>query len=547
MARGGIFSVRGYAILAPDEELLALVAIGNSTCFDYIFKILLGRFGHPEFVVGALQRMPLPPFGGLAADKLGGLARRAWSLKRSLDTHSETSHAYILPAVLQVQGNTVGDRTAVRIRLAAAVHAELSTIQAAIDVICFDLYGIDEADRRTIAEGFGNTNASSADEAEADSDLEEPEAGEADDGSADTTTLAAELLSWAIATAFGRFDVRLATGARPLPPEPDPFDPLPVCSPGMLTGADGLPLAAPPPGYPLSFPADGLLVDDPGHARDLTTATRAVFDTVFPTAAHDRWSEAAALLDPKDRDLRAWIARSYFDLHLKRYSKSRRKAPILWQLATASSRYAVWIYAHRTTKDTFFQVQNDLVTPKLHHEERKLNDLRQTAGPSPTAAQRKEITEQEGIVEEVRTMLEEIKRVAPLWRPDLDDGVILTMAPLHRLVPQHKAWQKELKAAWEALAAGKYDWAHLAMHLWPERVVPKCAEDRSLAIAHGLEEVFWVEGDDGKWKARARPTTPVAELVAARSSPAVRDALRALQEAPTPAGPAGRQGRGKRK
>jgi hypothetical protein len=26
------------------------------------------------------------------------------------------------------------------------------------------------------------------------------------------------------------------------------------------------------------------------------------------------------------------------------------------------------------------------------------------------------------------------------------------------------------------------------MRLWPERVVPKCAKDRSLAIAHGLED-----------------------------------------------------------
>jgi hypothetical protein len=44
------------------------------------------------------------------------------------------------------------------------------------------------------------------------------------------------------------------------------------------------------------------------------------------------------------------------------------------------------------------------------------------------------------------------------------------------------------------------------MHLWPERVVPKCAKDRSLAIAHGLEDVFWVEGTDGKWTARKTPT-----------------------------------------
>lgn len=52
-------------------------------------------------------------------------------------------------------------------------------------------------------------------------------------------------------------------------------------------------------------------------------------------------------------------------------------------------------------------------------------------------------------------------------------------------------------------------WSHLAMRLWPERVVPKCAEDRSLAVAHGLEDVFWVEGADGTWTARKRPTKDV--------------------------------------
>ena len=31
--------------------------------------------------------------------------------------------------------------------------------------------------------------------------------------------------------AVGRFDVRLATGARPMPTEPEPFDPLPTRSP----------------------------------------------------------------------------------------------------------------------------------------------------------------------------------------------------------------------------------------------------------------------------------------------------------------------------
>ena len=114
----------------------------------------------------------------------------------------------------------------------------------------------------------------------------------------------------------------------------------------------------------------------------------------------------------------------------------------------------------------------------------------------------------------------------------MDDGVIINFAPLWRLVPQHKLWQKELKSTWDALCDGMYDWAHLAMHLWPERVVPKCAVDRSLAVAHGIEEVFWVQGEDGKWRARTLPTRSVVELVLERTSPAVKAALTSLIEAP---------------
>lgn len=58
--------------------------------------------------------------------------------------------------------------------------------------------------------------------------------------------LVAELMEWSAGVALGRFDLRLATGERAAPPEPDPFDPLPVCSPGMLTGDDRLPLEVRP-------------------------------------------------------------------------------------------------------------------------------------------------------------------------------------------------------------------------------------------------------------------------------------------------------------
>lgn len=199
---------------------------------------------------------------------------------------------------------------------------------------------------------------------------------------------------------------------------------------------------------------------------------------------------------------------------------------------------------HALTKDTLFRVQNDYVAPKLAHEERRLEALARERERA-SAAERKVFAAQEAFVEELRAFLDEVKRVAPLWKPNLDDGVIINFAPLWRLVPQHKPWQKELKATWDALCDGKYDWAHLAMHLWPERVVPKCATDRSLAIAHGLEDVFWVEGADGKWTARKTPTKSVGALVKERTSPAVKSALKSLLEAPAASGVAKKTKKGK--
>jgi hypothetical protein len=341
-----------------------------------------------------------------------------------------------------------------------------------------------------------------------------------------------DVTHWVVGVAFGRFDIRLATGEREPPPEPDPFDPLPVCPPGMLTCEDGLPLESPPEGYSIAWPADGVLVDDPGHPRDLTSAVREVFEVVFGSEADAFWAEASELVDPRNQDIRRWLQKSYFHEHVKRYSKSRRKAPIYWQLATASASYSVWLYAHRIGRDSLYQVLNDFVSPKLQAEERKLHALHEEAGENPSSSQRKELAAQEAFVSELRVLRDEVARVAPLWHPDLNDGVVIVTAPLYRLIPQLKSWQKELKTHWDALRAGKYDWAQLAMYLWPERVVPKCATDRSLAIAHDLEDVFWEQDADGKWSEREDPTRPIDELVAERSSPAVKDALESLLHAP---------------
>ena len=102
-------------------------------------------------------------------------------------------------------------------------------------------------------------------------------------------------------------------------------------------------------------------------------------------------------------------------------------------------------------------------------------------------------------------MRDELLRLAPTWKPNHDDGVQITAAPLWRLF-RHRPWQTVLRDTWEKLERGDYDWAHLAMDYWPDRVREKCRTDKSLAIAHDLEHLY--EPPPGR--TRRRQTRPQA-------------------------------------
>ena len=498
---GSIFGQKGSAAFIPNDsesEAFACLAIINSVPFKALVSMQMA-FG--AYDVGVIARTPIPSLEATA--NVGALARRAWSLKHSIDTVNETSHAFLLPAGLNERITGLNKAT---------VEAELARIQQQIDDRAFELYGIGAEDRAVIESSIRvvvepEVGAEEGTDEENEEEIETADAGQT-----------AAVVSWLVGVAFGRFDPRLATGERAVPPEPEPFDPLPPRSPGMW------------PEGPAPKDAPDILVDDEGHPSDLAARVKQAAEQV-------RWQPP--------EDLRTWLAREFFPLHIKMYSKSRRKAPIYWQLATPSGSYSLWLYLHAFTRDTLFRVQHEYAGPKLLHEEHQLESLRREFGDSPARTERQRIADQESFVEELRAFLEEVKRVAPLWNTNLDDGVIINFAPLWRLVPHCKSWQKESKATWDALCAGQYDWAHLAMHLWPERVVPKCAKDRSLAIAHGLEEVFWVENDEEKSVARPTPTRSIEEIVRERTSPAVRAALDSLLQAPV-AQNGGRRSRNRR-
>ena len=501
-----VFSIRGYAILAPLEQLLPLLSLGNSSVFDFIFKLALGRFGYPEFVVGVLQKLPLPLIAQADQNELARLGRLAWAEKRSIDTAEAIAHPFIVPSLLAMSGRSLAERAnAWGVRL-DAVEGSLAATQAKIDNIALRLYELTESDRSAFAPQELTSDVA---ESTVDADTEDDDFIST---SADVASLSSDLISYFMGSAFGRWDFRYATGERSAPELPDPFAPLPVSSPGMLQGDDGLPLSheagrrlRAEGRYPLDVAWEGILVDDPEHPLDLGRHVHAAFVALWADRADLLEHEACELLGVPT--LREWFRRpaDFFADHLKRHSKSKRQAPIYWPLSVGSGRYTLWLYYHRLTPDSLYKCLQQFVLPKLVDIEKELAHLRTVlAAGEGGVKERNRSGELEDLRQELIELRVELELWAPKWKPNLNDGVLIAAAPLWKLFRLPK-WQKDLNACWQKLENGDYDWAHLAYSLWPDRVRDKCKTDRSLAIAHGLEEICEVKAPVKKVKKSKKP------------------------------------------
>lgn len=463
MPEGCIFADKGPAAFVADdtpEYLLALCGLTNSQAFGLLVSLQLAAADAAarSYEVGVIQKTPIPDLTLEKQSALATLARRAWSLKRSLDTIEESSHAFVLPAALRPRLSDFDP---------PVIETELAKIQLEIDNIAFELYGFNEADRAAVQ---SNHNAAN----DGDTDASTDDEGDDEDNAAPIDQTSG-LLSWAVGVAFGRFDWRLAAGERTVPPEPDPFDPLPAKSPGMLP--DG---AAP-------FHAHaGILVDDQGHPHDLARLVEEVLARVDVAVPED---------------VRRWLQRDFFSFHLQRYSKSRRKAPIYWPLSTTSGSYTLWVYYPSLTSQTLYTAINDFVEPKLKQVGADVTSLR-NKGSARSRDDERQFEALQVFELELIELRDTLLKLAPTYKPDHDDGVQISAAPLWPLF-RHKPWQKVLKDTWAKLEKGEYDWAHLAMNYWPERVREKCKTDKSLAIVHGLEDLY-VEPEAAPKKARKK-------------------------------------------
>lgn len=449
-----ITGVAGMGIFALHRNLKALLSILNSSVVNEFISARLGQLESQSlYQAGTITPTPLSPINPNELQKLGDLGGQAIDLLRQHFAHDELSPFF---TIYPSQGH--GDQKVAETKM---IRGELLDIYGKIDEIVIHAYGFRKVRIGDITERWFGSFCSSIDVL-----LREGNSQSQDD------------LSIAVGYSFGRWDIRFATGEQKPLELSDPFDPLPICPPGMLVGLDGLP-AKPedvPSSYPIRIYWDGILVDDPEHEDDIVRRVREVLEAIWKDSAEAIEQETCEILGV--RELRDYFRKpgtgGFWMDHVKRYSKSHRKAPIYWYLRSAKGNYGLWLYYHRLDKDLLFKVLLNYVEPKIRLEEDRLNTLRSrkdSVGSSGSEAKQieKDMDHQEQFISELHDFKDKLRRTADLHLdPDVNDGVVLNIASLWELVPWNEA-----KEYWNELLEGKYEWSNIGKQLRGNELVSK--------------------------------------------------------------------------
>jgi hypothetical protein len=528
---GHCFTDAGNGLFPRDMDVgWFLLGILNTRAFQYTIEMFCGQHKGNGYV----GKLPIPAASPDSIKSVIELAKEIYFLAASLGRINEPSTEFCHPLLdtCLLTGHSKGVEQEFLAAQESDAHtsARLSSLQDSLDDVAFTLLDLDTADIQAIkmstkSRPLLNTGLFT---------------GIPHDSPGYLMARAQALVSYLVGIVYGRWDYRVSRACDTSAARKDPYSPLPLTAPGCLleVASSTAPTGDDPMGYLIDICPDGILVDDPESPQDIQRRVRNTIRILWPT--EDRTGHANIELDVLQMlsapSLSEWFRRpgSFFAEHLNRYSKGRRQAPIYWQLSAGSGSYSAWLYYHRFTKDTLYRVLRDFVEPRIQQAERDQFELESQGSLSGEAANRLQKTQT--LLQDLRIFKSELDLVAPLWNPNLNDGVIINHAILWRITP-YTPWQKKCKECWDKLVMGDYDWAYLAFHLWPERVIPKCTTDRSLAIAHGLEERLWQETNNGNWLPRQLNEADLQALIAEHTNPAVKNALERFLAAPPPVAP----------
>lgn len=519
---GSIFSATGQAVFLPNTPaLLSYLGLSYTRIFKQLIELYVGSGDASEsgsaarhYTSGILNEMKVPIIDESDVENASTLVREAISIRRQEFRCVEESHEFIVPSLVEASTNaSLAEASVIASKEYFQQVLRLLEIGDKLDSWACRLYGLDPVMAKqflaeevcpmpleyslrqdsdvsavaklsvselveTLCETHGYRRAYTKKAYWANRRIELTahllQVHPSNLGSLSLGDVTRHLqkpvndvVSYCIGAVFGRWDVRRAISARQSSDTSNPFHEVSPVAPGMLTDTGGLASTA-PIDYPLAIDWDGILVDDPSSSADIVSRVQDVLHVVWGDQAEGIEEEASEVLGHKD--LREYFRKSskggFWEDHLSRYSKSRRNAPIYWLLQSSKKCYTIWLYYHRLDKDLLFKALVKYVEPKIRLETSRLESLRSQStatGDSGKEAKRiaKEAEKQEDFLSELRDFEDKLRRAANLHvEPDLNDGVVLNIAPLHELVP----W-KEAKKYWDELLAGKYEWSTIGKQL----------------------------------------------------------------------------------
>jgi len=442
LPEGVVFADKGPAAFWLNKiECAAGISLLSSSSIRHLLSFLIS-FGSYE--VGALQRLPMVPITVSEKKELAKITADIWAEKRLYDSINEISHAFVVPwlaASADCLSQLEDDIFQAEQRLKCFVESK----QAQVDSVAEKLYGFTVPATVQVETKVGTSDEDEDNEIRFD--------------------MARALVSYFVGVAFGRWAIPRNPEELRRPPA-DPFSPLPAQASGAA----------------LAEAAKLYFVEDASGESLLLNSCRVALRQVTGLVSADGYEQALA-----DRlgvpALRDYLSRQagFFADHLSVYTKSRRKAPIYWPLSTKSGNFTIWVYYPKLDDQSLPKLIADVLSPKIRTLSQEIENRRATPGGKigELEALRQEL-------EEMRTdFLDLINRG---YRPNQNDGVLITACPLAKYF-RHAGFRKNLEACWKELARGDYDWSHLAMAMWPDRVLEVCKKDRSIAIAHGKEEL----------------------------------------------------------
>lgn len=289
----------------------------------------------------------------------------------------------------------------------------------------------------------------------------------------DKNVMAQEIIQELVGIAFGRWDIRFAQHLKEIPAFGGVFDALPFMPTVSLDDI--------PSDYPADTPADGILSNQTDSRLNLAMKVRDMIHYIWADKSDDIEYELCQLIGCKSLQNYFESTSGFFDYHFKRYTKSRRKAPIYWPLSSEDGSLTYWIYYPKLSHNTL-----PSLIIKLREENEKL-----MSGINAAMASKEKNLENDLRAKQyqVENMMVEINRIIDSgYEPNHDDGVPVTSCPLVNLI-SHRAWKAECQSNLEELNKGNYDWSHLAMSMYPARVTKKAKKDWCMALTHGLEHL----------------------------------------------------------